>query len=112
MIFILLTVPGSSLPEDDIFGKIYFDKWVHTGLFAMQLHLLYVPLKKMYPPQSPIFFKVALYVFLYGIAMEFVQKYLVINRSFDVGDIIVDGLGAFIGYYIFTRWRKRHMKVI
>ncbi len=31
---------------------------------------------------------------LYGIMMEFVQQYLVSNRSFDIGDIIADGIGC------------------
>ena len=31
---------------------------------------------------------------LYGVMMEFVQQYLVSNRSFDIGDIIADGIGC------------------
>jgi VanZ family protein len=29
--------------------------------------------------------------------MEFVQKYFVAGRSFDVADILFDGLGSFAG---------------
>jgi VanZ family protein len=29
--------------------------------------------------------------------MEFVQKYFVSNRSFDIGDILADGVGSFLG---------------
>ena len=36
---------------------------------------------------------------LYGIAMEFVQKYFIPFRSFDFGDIIADGIGCVAGYY-------------
>ena len=31
---------------------------------------------------------------LYGVMMEFVQQYLVSNRSFDIGDIVADGIGC------------------
>ena len=40
----------------------------------------------------------------YGIGMEFVQKYLVVNRSFDSGDIIADGVGCLAGL-IYSNWR-------
>ena len=32
--------------------------------------------------------------------MEFIQKYFIPNRSFDVGDIIADGVGSAIGLLI------------
>jgi len=37
---------------------------------------------------------------VYGIAMEIVQKYFIPFRSFDVGDIIADAIGCFVGYLI------------
>lgn len=39
----------------------------------------------------------------YGIAMEYVQKYCVANRSFDVTDIAADGIGCIIGWW-FSSW--------
>ena len=44
---------------------------------------------------------------VYGIAMEFVQQNFIPNRSFDVGDIIADGVGCVIGF-LFSR--KRYIK--
>jgi len=35
---------------------------------------------------------------LYGILMELVQKYFIPFRSFDLGDILADGIGCFAGY--------------
>ncbi len=35
--------------------------------------------------------------------MEFVQKYFIPNRSFDVGDIIADGIGCAIGFVLSAR---------
>ncbi len=33
----------------------------------------------------------------YGVVMEFVQKYFVPGRSFDLLDILCDGIGSFAG---------------
>ncbi len=40
---------------------------------------------------------------IYGIAMEFVQRYLVVNRSFDITDILADALGSVLGVLISFR---------
>ena len=51
--------------------------------------------------------KTILYIMLaciaYGIGMEFVQKYWVINRSFDMGDIAADTVGSIIGMIVSMR---------
>ncbi len=44
---------------------------------------------------------------IYGAAMEFVQHYLITNRSFDVGDIIADAAGCGLG--LLYSW-KRYIK--
>ena len=41
-----------------------------------------------------IFLLIAIAWLAYGIGMEFVQKYCIANRSFDLGDIIADGVGG------------------
>jgi VanZ family protein len=43
------------------------------------------------------FILTAVIVFLYGVSMEFVQKFFIPNRSFDVGDILADGAGCALG---------------
>ncbi len=44
-----------------------------------------------------VFILIAAGWLVYGIGMEFVQKYLVANRSFDGKDIIADGVGCVTG---------------
>jgi VanZ family protein len=39
--------------------------------------------------------------------MEFIQKYFIPNRSFDVGDIIADGIGCIIGGIVAGRYIKK-----
>jgi VanZ family protein len=36
---------------------------------------------------------------VYGIAMEIVQKYFIPFRSFDLMDILADGIGCVAGYF-------------
>jgi VanZ family protein len=100
---ILLTLPGSSFPKEDWLDKIWFDKWVHIGLFALMVVIWCWGLQKgNIQNMARLFLWVMLFAIGYGIAMEFVQKYLVVNRSFDAADIIADAVGAAIGY-LFSR---------
>ncbi len=39
--------------------------------------------------------------------MELVQKYFIPNRSFDLKDILADGLGCVIGLLISGRYIKK-----
>jgi len=100
---ILLTLPGSSFPKEDWLDKIWFDKWVHIGLFAVMVMTWCWGVQKR-TTQNPlrVFIWILLLAILYGTGMEFVQKYLVINRSFDAADIIADTVGAAIGF-LFSR---------
>lgn len=50
-----------------------------------------------------VFILFALLWLAYGIGMEFVQRYCIANRSFDVGDIIADAGGCIIGLVYSTR---------
>jgi VanZ family protein len=55
-----------------------------------------------------IFIQIGIAVLAYGIAMEFVQKYFIPNRSFDVGDIIADAAGCIGGVvYSISRYIKK-----
>jgi VanZ family protein len=47
-----------------------------------------------------IFVMVTILSVMYGIGMEIVQHYFIPFRSFDLGDMIADGLGSIIGYFV------------
>jgi len=51
--------------------------------------------------------QIAVYFLIYGIAMELVQKYFIPNRSFDLKDILADGLGCAIGLLVSRRYIKK-----
>src|SRR6478672_5501393 len=44
ILLVLLCLPGDDLPDSDWWlDKIYFDKWVHTGLFGLLAALFMAP---------------------------------------------------------------------
>jgi hypothetical protein len=108
---ILLTLPGSAIPKEDWLDRIWFDKWVHIGIFftlvvlwnwALSKSIITALKKKKY------FIWIALGALVYGIAMEFVQKYFIPNRSFDTGDILADAAGCGVGLvYSISRYIKK-----
>ena len=45
------------------------------------------------------FFKIMVLGIFYGVVMELVQKYFIPFRSFDLMDILADGVGCVAGYF-------------
>ena len=104
-ISILFFLLGSALPKDKIFDVLSFDKWVHFGLFAVLLFLwrFYLPVDNKYN------WWLLLTALCYGFSVEVIQYYFIPNRSFDLGDITGDMLGAMAGVWF---WTKRYIKKI
>jgi VanZ family protein len=102
---ILLTLPGTDFPKEDWLDKIWFDKWVHIGMFSLLTWLWCCA----FPEKNGItFYLLGSSCLLYGIIIEFVQRYFIVNRSFDIGDIIADAAGVTMGLLIFFRRYKKN----
>jgi VanZ family protein len=109
-IFILLVVPGKMLPDENQMAIPGLDKYIHVILFGSFVFLwgFYYAAKQKYPVQSNRRFILILVIAcLYGTGMEFVQKYFIPNRDFDIYDILADTLGAIIGFLIVRMTVKR-----
>ena len=99
----LLCIPGTRLPKITWEDKVWLDKWVHIFLFMILVILwskAYSHKKNTDRDGRKIFFEIMIVGCFYGSAMEFVQKYYIPFRSFDVGDIIADAIGCVAGYLI------------
>lgn len=111
LITFLLTIPGNNLPSEDWLDKIWFDKWVHIGLFAVLSFLLcwwWYKSQRSFASRRNAFLYAIIVCIIYGIIMEFVQKYWIPNRSFDVYDILADSLGSILGgWYSSRRYIKK-----
>lgn len=98
----LLTIPGKKLPEINWFDQVHGDKFVHIGLFGALVFWWCWPFRKsnvLISKRLQWFLLVAIMAAVYGVLMEFVQKYWIPNRSFDVDDMIADAAGALGGYW-------------
>ena len=99
----LLCIPGTELPKITWEDKIWLDKWIHVLLFMILVILwnkVYSGKKSIHDNTRKMFFQIMIVGFVYGILMELVQKYFIPYRSFDVRDILADGVGSFMGYLI------------
>ena len=83
-----------------------FDKLIHVALFGALTFLwsgAFNKIKKRLMGMQQLFAWIALGSSVYGIIMEFVQKYFIPNRSFDIGDILADTIGSIAGLVIATK---------
>ncbi|HEX7846794.1 MAG TPA: VanZ family protein [Chitinophagaceae bacterium] len=108
---VLLTLPGSAFPKENWLDKIWFDKWVHIGMFTILVALwcwVMLDLFKQHPKLKNFFVLITVLFIGYGIAIEFIQLNFVKNRSFDTGDIIADIIGCLAGWiFSVSRYIKK-----
>ncbi|HEU4573578.1 MAG TPA: VanZ family protein [Chitinophagaceae bacterium] len=98
---VLLTLPGSALPNASWLNAIHFDKFVHVGMFCLLvLTWCFAMLKRINDPGhlKKAFTWILIIWILYGAGMEFVQLYFVSNRTFDLTDIAADAVGGAAGW--------------
>ena len=109
LIFILLSMPGSEIQCTSWISIIlhlpFADKIIHMGLFgSLALSLFF-----HFEQYSNISFRSTrtkalslIACILYGIGMEFYQKYFVPSRSLDVIDMLADAMGALLALPFFN----------
>lgn len=109
VIFVLLSLPGSSFPEHGILGKWQLDKIVHAGIFGIFVVLWHAWYAMRSSSDRQGLLKGAFLFFLagaaYGAGMEFYQKYFT-SREFETADIVADSVGAALGAIWCIRGQK------
>lgn len=99
--FYLFTLPGTAFPQEDWFDKYQVDKLVHIVIFFLLCLLFFramLTLKGSYTSRSLAVY-ITLIAIVYGVLIEFIQKYYIPHRSFDMGDIVADIIGCLIALY-------------
>ena len=113
IILLLLCLPGGMFPKEEGFAISDFDKYVHATLFGGFVVLWCWYLAGKYP-ETLIPYSVAFGLFvlscLFGIALEFVQKFWIPGRDYDPMDMVADSIGAFIGWVLILVDRLRRVK--
>ena len=116
LVLILICLPGDDLPKgEDWMSAIYFDKWVHTGLFGIQAFLIMLPfIQSSTDPKKivSLLLKIAAAISIWGLTTEFIQEYFIPGRAFEWGDWAADSLGALLAFFLsrFLGLRMRHTK--
>lgn len=102
LILILICLPGSTIPPVDTWlNEIYFDKWVHAGLFALLTFLFIYPVSTLpfgLLAKKNIAIKICIAACIWGLTTEFIQKFFIPGRSFDIFDLAADSLGILTAY--------------
>ncbi len=103
-------LPGQALPQEDWFGIIQFDKWIHVGLFSVMVFLWCLPLfhrPALHLSLAKLSIWISIAFLSYGILMEFIQHFFIPHRSFDLGDIAADAVGCLIGlFFVRGQWKQ------
>ena len=105
---LLLTLPGSAIPKDNWFDRVWMDKWVHLAMFFLLVFLWFRALKDRSGSPRNLLLVITLSAIGYGILMEWVQHSFVPYRSYDPGDMIADAAGSLLGAaFCYGRYIKR-----
>jgi VanZ family protein len=97
-VLVLMCLPGKDIPNIEV---VYFDKLVHTGVFGLLAILFCWPFYNSTfnnKERLQYFIKIAFAVSLWGLTTEFIQKYFISGRAFDLRDWAADSIGALIAY--------------
>jgi VanZ family protein len=100
LLLFLICLPGSDIPPvDNWLNYIYFDKLVHIGLFSVLTFLFIYPVSKMNLPlavKKNTAIKIAISAWIWALTTEFIQKYFIPDRSFDMYDWAADTFGILL----------------
>ena len=104
---ILTLMPASDVPQVSWMDNIpNFDKLVHAGLFGGLAFLFALPLLKSHLSERQKInysLKISLAAIVWGITIEFLQKFYVPSRDFDLLDWAADAVGVIIAFWIIIR---------
>lgn len=106
---VLFCLPGDEFPEQEWFGKVLLDKWIHVGLFASLVALWclpFIPKRNSKTRLVNLFIKISFAFALYGIIIEFIQGNFIPNRTFGLDDMVADSAGCALGFW-FANWQLR-----
>lgn len=107
---VLTLMPGSDVPKIGWMDNIKnFDKIVHAGLFGGLIFMFYLPYFKSgfsFKRKMNYLIKVSLACIVWGITVEFLQRFYIPGRDFDLLDWAADSAGVLIAFWICIKIQK------
>jgi len=102
LVLFLICLPGSDIPPvENWLSYIYFDKWVHIGLFSVLTFLFIYPVSKLAMAtavKKNTAIKIALTAWIWALTTEFIQRFFIPDRSFDMYDWAADSFGILVAF--------------
>lgn len=106
-IFLACLIPGNEVPHIRI---PLADKWVHFIIFAGFSFLWLSAFKHVNTTKGILVFILSLAL---GYAVELLQgSGITRGRSYDVYDIVADGIGGALGVVLFFLWHKGQNRLV
>lgn len=97
-------LPGGETQQANLFGFLPVDSAVHATFHAGLVFLLMIGFSKQHSQPSfryyPAKYAVTLSC-LYGIGIELLQEFVIVQRNFEIYDLVANFSGALIGYGLF-----------
>lgn len=95
-------IPGRNVP---LSPHVSFDKLFHTAIFGCLTFQMIIGLKKQYTFKrlryhaAPISIVFSIF---YGLLMELLQGIILLDRSFEIMDVLANTIGVMGGWLLFT----------
>lgn len=103
VVLVLICLPGSDLPTvDSWLNLIYFDKWIHAGIFGLLAFLFMRPFAvsgMSYAGKLGYCIRIAIATIVWGLTTEFIQKFFIAGRNFDLFDWAADSFGVLLALF-------------
>lgn len=103
IVLFLMCLPGEDIPPTDWLHISFLDKWLHIGVFGLLCGLFCLAFYRsgvMGAERRGIFLKIAIATSVWGLTIEFIQKFFIPGRSFDLLDLAADTVGAILAFII------------
>lgn len=96
-----------------LFNIPHIDKMAHFGMYGIWAFLVvYAWTSNSSLPSNKVMWLTFLFGTLLGILLEFGQYTITYGRSFEIGDIVANGVGSIMGAWINTKIQNRKSKIV
>ena len=107
VVMVIMCLPGKEIPKVNWLERLNFDKVVHMGVFGLLTLLFSWPFYNSYFSKKEklhYFIKIAIATSVFGLVTEFIQKFFIPGRYYDLLDWAADSIGALVAFW-FCKWK-------